>query len=293
MNKTFNWKFDFDPLFPAHFFKYSAEPKDPVHWHQYIEIGLCIKGKGVFNCSCKQYPVNTGDIFVTNNYQQHVALPSNGEQLQFILLIFLPSYISVNNYAAGKYIETFRYNPPDFENKIEGGTKEAKSISGLIRKGYRYYSDKQNAWEINVDIIIRNILAKLYFHYRVEQMEHVMPEDYTINSKVAIAKQYIIQHSTEPISLQEVADYVDLNATYFRHLFKKVMHISFQEYVTNIRISNVCKLLVSSDRNISEIIHSVGFSNSSQFYHTFFEYYQMTPAEYRRTSGTRRTKLET
>ena len=120
-----------------------------------------------------------------------------------------------------------------------------------------------------------------------------MPEDYTINSKVAIAKQYIIQHSTEPISLQEVADYVDLNATYFRHLFKKVMHISFQEYVTNIRISNVCMLLVNSDRNISEIIHSVGFSNSSQFYHTFFEYYQMTPAEYRRTSGTRRTKLET
>ena len=52
--KRFNWEFDFDPYFPAHFFEYTVVGrKDAMHWHRYVEIGLCLEGEGQFLYSYK------------------------------------------------------------------------------------------------------------------------------------------------------------------------------------------------------------------------------------------------
>ena len=61
--KRFNWEYEFDPSFPIHLFPYQVMGnKDPMHWHRYHEIGLCVGGTGKFVYLNKVYPVKPGDI---------------------------------------------------------------------------------------------------------------------------------------------------------------------------------------------------------------------------------------
>ena len=281
--KRFNWEFDFDPYFPVHLFEYTVVGRrDAIHWHRYFEIGLCLEGDGTFLYSHKQYAAHSGDIFITNNYENHVAVTEEGRENRWLFLILMPSFISdsSNHRANRQYIETFHYNPPDFINRIACGTETAEKITGLLLRGIKVYEAKEETWEMEVDIIVRNILLELAQHYyRKASVESARQN---INPKILAAQQYIDQNYNHSLTLDEVARYVDLNATYFRHLFKEDIRISFKEYITHLRLSNARLLLMDSDMSINRIIEEVGYTNISQFYRIFRQHYHMTPAEYRR-----------
>lgn len=281
--KRFNWEFDFDPYFPVHFFEYTVSGKrDAIHWHRYFEIGLCVEGDGSFLYSHKQYPARKGDIFITNNYENHVAVTREGNENRYVFLILMPSFISdSSNHRVGRqYVETFHYNPPDFINRIASGTKVADRITALLMRGLEVYRRKEGMWEMEVDTIVRSILLVLAQHYSSKDSEESARQN--INPKILAAQRYINQNYNRSLTLDEVARQVGLNASYFRHLFKQEIRISFKEYITHLRLSNARTLLMDSDMNINRVIEEVGYTNISQFYHIFRQHYHMTPAEYRK-----------
>ena len=281
--KRFNWEFDFDPYYPAHFFEYTVVGrKDAMHWHRYVEIGLCLEGEGQFLYSYKQYPVEPGDIFINNDYENHVAVADAGQESRFIFLILMPSFISdsSNHSANQQYMKTFRYNPPDFVNRIAHSTETARRITRQIKRGYEVYQAKENMWEMELDIIVRRILLELALHYFRQEGEESARQK--LNPKILAARSYMTQHYNQNVTLEEVARQVGLNTTYFRHLFKQETRISFKEYLTHLRLSNARQLLANSDISVQQVIEEVGYTNISQFYRVFRQHYHMTPAEYRR-----------
>lgn len=290
--KRFNWEFDFDPEFPVYLFEYTVVgQRDAMHWHRYFEIGLCIQGDGTFLYPHKQYPVQEGDIFINNNYESHVAVTQEGMENRYIFLILMPSFISdsSNHRANRQYIETFHYNPPDFINRIPRSSETAKRITRLLMRGYRVYEARGELWEMEVDIIVRNILLELNRHYLSADSSEGAQRN--VNAKVLAAQQYIRKHCDHALTLDEVAGFVGLNATYFRHLFKEETHVSFKEYLTHLRLTHARSLLTDTSMSINRIIEEVGYTNISQFYRIFRQHYHMTPAEYRRLQeGMRQTE---
>lgn len=281
--RRFNWEFDFDPNFPVHLFEYTVIGKrDAMHWHRYFEIGLCIEGDGTFLYSHKKYHARKGDIFITNNYENHVAITEEGRQNRYIFLILMPSFVSDSSTyrASRQYIETFHYNPPDFINRIACGSEIADKITPLLLRGLEVYTKNEKLWEIEVDIVVRTILLELTRHYYHKNSAESEREN--INPKILLAKQYINQNYSRTLTLTEVAQHVDLNISYFRHLFKQEMLISFKEYITHLRLASARTMLVDSNVSISRIIEEVGYTNISQFYRIFRQHYHMTPAEYRK-----------
>ena len=282
--KRYNWEFDFDPLFPVHLFEYDVVGHhDIMHWHRYLEIGLCLEGGGTFLYSHKEYPVKKGDVFITNNDENHVAVTKDGKKDRYLFLILLPSFISDNSnpLANHEYVETFDYNPPDFINRIAVRTPTADQLARLLRRGYNVYRKKEPKWEMELDIIVRNILLELARHYLRKGSEESARNN--MNPRIHKACNYLKSHSNKSISESEVAAAVGLSTTYFRHLFKKEMHISYTEYLTHLRLNNARCRLIESDENINKIIEDVGCTNVSHFYRTFRQYYHMTPAQYRKT----------
>lgn len=119
--KRFNWEYEFDPSFPIHLFPYQVMGnKDPMHWHRYHEIGLCVGGTGKFVYLNKVYPVKPGDIFISNNYESHVAISDGTQDCRYLFLIFLPSAISAPGSQAvdSQYLRFLNYNPLSFQNRI-------------------------------------------------------------------------------------------------------------------------------------------------------------------------------
>lgn len=95
------------------------------------------------------------------------------------------------------------------------------------------------------------------------------------------ALQYISHNFASPITLQEVAEQVNLSASYFSTLFKQVCNTSFKEYLTMIRIEESKRLLANTSDSIIDIAVAVGFGDQSYFTKVFRKYTGLTPKQYR------------
>lgn len=103
----------------------------------------------------------------------------------------------------------------------------------------------------------------------------------TQSSYIKASTTYIDRHYREKIYLEDVADFIGLSPTYFSKLFKKEVGMTFQTYVTQVRLEYAANLLRYSNESISTISEYVNFPSQSYFGRYFKQHYHMTPKEYR------------
>ncbi len=95
------------------------------------------------------------------------------------------------------------------------------------------------------------------------------------------AVNFISQHYTETLTLDQVAGHVHLNPAYFSTMFKKEVGLSFKEYLNHVRIEESKRLLTNSNFSIIDIAIAVGFEDQSYFSKVFKKYTGMTPKQFR------------
>lgn len=96
------------------------------------------------------------------------------------------------------------------------------------------------------------------------------------------ATLYIEENYTrDSISLNEVADAVEVSANYFSTVFRQETGMTFTEYVTKKRMDKAKQLLRQTERPSGEIASEVGFKDSHYFSFVFKKTQGCTPREYR------------
>lgn len=99
---------------------------------------------------------------------------------------------------------------------------------------------------------------------------------------VQVAIQYIQEnYQRSDISLQEVADEVNLSQSHLSSQFKMRTGTSYMNYLTTWRIDKAKKLLRTTDQSIATVAEMVGYPNTTNFYRHFRKQTKMTPATYR------------
>ena len=71
---------------------------------------------------------------------------------------------------------------------------------------------------------------------------------------VAHAKQFVLAHAEEPITLAQVVRHVNVDRFYFCRLFKKATNMTLTEYVARVRVEKAKTLLSNPSLRISEIV---------------------------------------
>lgn len=99
---------------------------------------------------------------------------------------------------------------------------------------------------------------------------------------VRAAKQYIQEHYMQPISLEEVADFVGFNASYFSTLFKKESGKNFLEYLSEVRMNRAKELLKQTNLTVANICSQVGYSDLKHFTQSFKKVTGLKPNEFRK-----------
>lgn len=94
------------------------------------------------------------------------------------------------------------------------------------------------------------------------------------------AIRFISLNYHKELSLQEVAEHVNMSATYFSVLFKEQMGESYIKYLTKIRIE-YAKELLRAGAKVNEASEKVGYFNYRHFTELFKKHVGMTPGQYR------------
>jgi len=100
--------------------------------------------------------------------------------------------------------------------------------------------------------------------------------------QVLPARQYILEHCEEELSLDLLAGLCNLSVTHFRRLFKSVFHVSPIAYLQNLRLEKAKDLLQIRGMTLEEIAARIGFQSASYFIRFFKQHTGLTPRQYMR-----------
>lgn len=83
-------------------------------------------------------------------------------------------------------------------------------------------------------------------------------------------------------NVAEAAELCSMSYSYFSRMFKSITQKSFVEYVNHIRITESERLLLTTEKSVTDIALDVGFSTTSYYIERFKNQLQLTPKQYRK-----------
>lgn len=102
-----------------------------------------------------------------------------------------------------------------------------------------------------------------------------------IDARFAAAIDHALNHYSEPLPIDELADLAGISAAQFDRRMKKVFQISACQFLIKIRIDAATERLAHSDDKIADIAIACGFCDQSALSRQFRQLTGLTPRQYR------------
>ncbi len=96
------------------------------------------------------------------------------------------------------------------------------------------------------------------------------------------AMEYALRNYSYGITVEELARHVGVDRSHLFRIFKKMLGISPQEYLLNLKLARARELMESTELSVTEIMYSCGFNDLSNFSKQFKKAYGCPPASCRR-----------
>jgi AraC-like DNA-binding protein len=97
------------------------------------------------------------------------------------------------------------------------------------------------------------------------------------------ACRYVLEHFSENINRDKMAERVNLSPGYFSNLFRSEVGMSFSDYLIQVRIDNAKCLLRRFDLSVDAIRPKCGFNSLAHFSRTFKDRCGRSPLKYRKS----------
>ncbi|MGV1025767.1 AraC family transcriptional regulator [Clostridium perfringens] len=230
-------------------------------------IHYVTKGYGTFKFNGKVYTLKQGDIFIL----------LKGMQVEYVASIDDPweyYWIGFSGSNANEYL-----NRTSITNSCVANCKENSKIPQIILNmceiSKTYNPSKSD------DILLLKELYSLLYTLIEEFPKPFEYKDKELHTYIQDALNFINSNYMHSITVQEIADYVNLSRSYLYKMFIKNLGISPQRYLINLRMYKATLLLKSTKLPIGEVASNVGYSDSLLFSKTFSKHFSMSPLNYR------------
>jgi AraC-like DNA-binding protein len=92
---------------------------------------------------------------------------------------------------------------------------------------------------------------------------------------------YVHKHFHHPMSLDQLAAAMKMNASYLSDLFSRHLGVTFHQYLVEVRMAQARELLLTSPRRVCEVACEVGYASADQFRHAFKAHAGVPPSHWR------------
>ena len=155
----------------------------------------------------------------------------------------------------------------------------------------------QSGLDVSVSYTMSDIYIRMLdYTNSVEELiniTHDMARDYCskmrsekqkviISKHIVMAIEYIREHIQENLTIETIAESLDLNSSYLSKLFKQEMNVSISQYIREEKIKIACRMLRYLNESSLDITNYLGFSSQSHFIQVFKKQTGFTPEEYRK-----------
>ncbi len=246
------------------------------HYHPENELLYIISGDGIQQVGDHVSEFKSGDLILLGENLPHDFNISNNADNAEVLVITFPSNI----------LSKF----PEFQAML---TLIDKAKYGLLLnqtpKSVRSILSDFNSKELPTQLvnlfIVLSKLSEKTSHFQQLSSINFSAFHVDINSQGRLVKviNYVNEHQGQSINLKEISSVANMTPPAFCRWFKKLMHITFVCYLNKVRIQEACRLLITTDKAISEIAELSGYDSFSSFNRSFQKQQSASPTNYRKS----------
>lgn len=155
---------------------------------------------------------------------------------------------------------------------------DPSQFTTILTDLYSLASSSDYIRDMRINELLSSLLTLL-----MEQSWH--PESKTVSRKrleLVEVKNYLDEHYTEKIVLDELAEKYYINKYYLTKIFKETYGSTISNYLIAMRITKAKQLLRFTDMTVDEIGNAVGMSDANYFSRMFRKVEGISPREYRK-----------
>ena len=262
----------------------SPQAVTELHSHEFHELVLIIKGKGIHFTKEERYPIRAGDMFLIWPGQLHGYAETDG--LELINIIYLPELLRLPDfdlkYQPGNYaffeLEPRLRREHSFKSRLRLSESELLEAEDIIWKIENELEEKKSAFHYMAAalfMIFRGMIARWYSGQKSPQSKKLL--------EFASLMNFINRSLEKNLSVDMLAAKAGMSVSTLSRTFRKAFGYSPMEYVIRKRIARACELLSATNMTISEISSKTGFSDSNFFSRQFRKVKGISPREFRKT----------
>lgn len=141
-------------------------------------------------------------------------------------------------------------------------------------------------WTDSVDISVYNITKLGTLESARSWLDNFFHEVQKINvpansSLVRNVLEYVREHVTEGLVLENVAAVFYMSPNYLSTLIRKETGITYRQHVINAKMTVAKQMLADTRMRVEDIAYAIGYENYISFYNVFRKMENMSPTEYR------------
>lgn len=265
-------------LFKVEFQKTSKEFYYPWHYHAELELTFILSGQGVRYVGNSIENFYEGELVLLGSNLPHSwNTTADQEQPVNAIVIYLKEDFLDKNWMQSIEFEGIR-NLFALMNK---GIKVDNKVAAELKQ--KFY-ELLNASPFEKLMILLQVLEYLSHNQEYRflcQQEFTCDFDDTDKTRINAVYNYIQTHYQEQVSLADIASKLSMSEEYFSRYFSKTMKKPFFEFLNEYKINRACKLLIETDKQISEICYASGFESIPFFYRQFKKFKDCQPKTYR------------
>ncbi len=258
---------EFDIQRNLHRFQDLSEP----HWHDTLEILVCLSDGGRFAAGDSVFPLCRGTVHIVKKGTLHRCLVEVSSYERYIIHIAYETLWMLSSQQTD-LISIFDHA----SQYVTLDDTELSQLSELIEQCLCQQTEIGADFERN--ILLMRVILFLIRHMHSDGAE---VKDYSSKEflKVMPIINFIHDNYSKDISLEQLSHEFFISKYYLCRLFKESTGFSLGGYIINYRVRQACFLL-RKGASVQEAGENVGFGNNANFIRTFKRIIGMTPGKY-------------
>lgn len=248
------------------------------HYHDTLELYLQTCGERYLFLSDICYTLRPGDLYLLKPFELHYTESREADYYGRYLLNFSEEQLSLlltpqERKSLMRKLDSGVYHLTASQfNTVRGlfrHIKETDRASGLLAPKLQY-------------TYVFQLLMELSHLLKESPGQRESVEASNIRPELTDAIHYLNSHYQEQLSLDSVAEAVHMSKYHFSRLFHRATGATFLQYLNNIRLTKVHRLLLETRLPLTEIAKRTGFTSAAQLSRVFSGVYHASPTDFRR-----------
>ncbi len=274
-----------EEVFPFQTLMNDGDILTTPHWHQETEMIYVKTGRIRMGIGEDVFVVEEGEFVLIAGGRVHYVLASPGSVryvYQFDERFFCD--LTRDQYGLHSLRELWRSYP--VHSKAWEQTLQDE-VRGCLDQIFEEDQSRKTGYMFAVKGAMCFMVLAMYRNQEVHRNESAY--EYRMETSGRMEKlnqifEYVEEHYSGEITLEDISEYAGFSTFYFTKFFKRNVGKTFLHFLNEYRIEKAKWILLNEETGTMELIERIGIGSTKTYYRLFKEIVGISPGEYRKRS---------